>query len=225
MNNKENKYWYLRNHKLFSVMSNSQIEELCIITRYKTAKKGEIIYFADDSVKRIYFLKKGTVKIVEAGDNGKEIIKEILQTGDLFGEITLDVNSDSHEYAQAVSNEVVICTFLLENFEKILETYPDIAFKFTKMVGFKLKRMQNNYSNLVFKDVKMRLISFLKEWAEKEGEKTQDGTLLKNYLTHQDIAGLVCSTRQTVNELLNRFEQEGKIKYSRKHIVIKDLLS
>jgi len=80
----ETQYWYLRNHKLFSVLSNMQIEELCIITKYKKAGKGEIIYFSEVPDQRIYILKKGNIKIVEADNQGNEIIKEILIPGDLL---------------------------------------------------------------------------------------------------------------------------------------------
>ncbi len=219
----ETKYWHLRNHKLFSVMSNKQIEELCVIVNYKKAHKGEIIYFADEDVKRIYFLKKGTVKIVETDNSGTEIIKEILQTGDLFGEITLDSGNENHEFAQAVSKEVVICSFLLQNFEHVLSEHPDIAFRFSKLIGFRFKKMRNNYSNLVFKDVKTRLKIFLKEWAEKEGVKTGNEIVIPNYLTHQEIASLVCTTRQTVTQILNEWETSDLLHYSRKEILIKEL--
>ncbi|TND05097.1 MAG: Crp/Fnr family transcriptional regulator [Bacteroidetes bacterium] len=221
--NTEIKYWHLRNHKLFSVLDNTQIEELCIIMSYKKAHKGEIIYFADEEVKRIYFLKKGTIKIAETGENGNEAIREILQQGDLFGEITLDQGNETPEYAQAMSKEVVICSFRLEDFEQLLEKYPSLALKFTKLVGFRFKRLKNSYSNLIFKDVRTRLIAFLKDWAEKEGIKNGTSVVLENFLTHQDLASLVCSTRQTVTQLMNELEDRGLIRYSRKEIVIPDL--
>ncbi len=221
--NSEIKYWHLRNHKLFSVLNNEQIEELCIIMKYKKALRNEIIYLSDESDKRIYFLKKGKVKIVEVGMNGNEIIKEILHPGDLFGEISLDHDMGNPEYAQAISPEVFICSFTLNNFENVLETYPSIALRFTKLVGFRLKRLNNSYSNLVFKDVKSRLLEFIKDWARREGTQSGLAVSIKNYLTHQDMASLICSTRQTVTQLMNELVEEGKITYSRKEIVIKDI--
>ena len=218
----EIKYWHLRNHKLFSVLNNTQIEELCIIMKYKTALRNEIIYFSDEVEKRIYILKKGTVKIVEMGENGNEIIKEILQAGDLFGEISLDPGIGNPEYAQALSKEVFICSFTMDSFEKVLELHPSVALKYTKLVGFRFKRLKNSYSNLVFKDVKTRLKEFLMEWANKEGQRIGLGIAVENYLTHQDIASLICATRQTVTQLLNELVQERKIVYSRKEIIVMD---
>jgi CRP/FNR family transcriptional regulator, cyclic AMP receptor protein len=223
--NSEIKYWHLRNHKLFSVLNNRQIEELCVIIKYKKAHRNEIIYFSDEDVKRIYFLKKGRVKIVEPGENGQEVIKEILSQGDLFGEIALDHGKGTPEYAQAISSEVDICSFTLDHFERVLEKYPEIALKFTKLVGFRFKQLRNNYSNLVFKDVKARLRDYLKDWADREGEKQGLSVVMKNYLTHQDLASLVCSTRQTVNQILNEMVSDGEISYSRKEIRINNFES
>lgn len=220
---RETQYWYLRNHKLFSVLSNAQIDELCILTRYMKAAKGDIIYFSDEPEKRIYILKKGHIKIVDADTQGNEIIKEILMPGDLLGEISLDPGESGHEYAMAMSKEVIICTFRMADFERLLEKFPEIALKYTKIVGWRFKRIRNNYSNLVFKDVRSRLITFFRDWANREGNNVDGHVHLDNYLTHQDIAGLVCATRQTVTQVLNELESEGLIHYSRKEVIIPDL--
>lgn len=217
----EVKYWHLRDHQLFSLLTNAQIEDLCIITRYKKAYKNEVIYFANESVKRIYLLKKGMIKIAEYGQDDKEITKDILQQGDLFGELSLDnEHSTSGEFAQAMSDEVIICTFLLSDFEKVLQQNPSVAISFTKLVGLKLKQLESRYNNLVFKDVKTRLQIFLNDWATKEGVKEGNNIAIQNYLTQQEIANLVCSTRQTVTQLLNDLQNEGKISYTRKKIVL-----
>ena len=221
--NNEIKYWYLRDHKLFWVLSNEQIKQLCLISNYKKAKKGEIIYFADTDTPMIFLLKKGNIKIAEVDENGNECIKEIIQKGDLFGELSLDTSTSSNEYAEVLTSEVAICGFLLTDFEKLMERYPDLAMSYLKIVGFKFKRLKNNYSNLVFKDAKSRLIHFLKEWAVKEGKIEGNQATIPNYLTQQDIAHIICTTRQTATHLLKEFEIKGLLVYNRKEIVIPDM--
>ncbi|HEY1045811.1 MAG TPA: Crp/Fnr family transcriptional regulator [Bacteroidia bacterium] len=216
----ELKYWYLRNHKLFWVLSNSQIKQLCIISRFKQAKKGDIIYLPNDDVPKVYFLKKGNIKIVFNDDQGNEIIKDIIRTGDLFGELGLQEGTDSEEQAVALTNDVVICSFLLADFENLMQQYPDLAISYTKLVGFQLRRIKNNYSNLVFKDAKSRLISFLKDWCEKEGQIIGTEIQIKNYLTQNEIAQIICTSRQTATQLLNEMEESGILKYDRKLITI-----
>ncbi len=83
--------------------------------------------------------------------------------------------------------------------------------------------MENKYANLVFKDVRSRFIGFLKDWSSKEGVVSQNEVVLKNYLTHQDIASLICSTRQTVTSLFNELKENGTLDYSRTEIITKNM--
>lgn len=219
----ELKYWYLRDHKLFWTLSMSQIKQLCIITGFKKAKKGDIIYFSSSDVPRIYLLKKGNIKIVSIDEDGNETIKEILQKGDLFGELSLEADENVNEYAKVLTNEVSICSFLLSDFEDLLVRNPTLALSYTKFVGLKMKRFKNNYSNLVSKDAKSRLISFLKDWATREGTFEGNKVTIENYLTQNDISQIICTSRQTATLLLNELEEKNLIYYNRKEIIIDDI--
>ena len=217
------KYWYLRDHKLFRTLSFGQIRQLCIITGFKKAQKGEIIYFSSSDLPRIFLLKKGNIKIVAVDEGGNETIKDIIQKGDLFGELTLEADSQSNEYAKVLSDDVAICSFLMSDFEDLLLRNPSLALSYTKFVGLKMKRIKNSYSNLISKDAKTRLFQFLKDWAEKEGKKIEDKVVIENYLTQNDIAQIICTSRQTATQLLNEMETNGTIVYSRKEIIITDI--
>ncbi len=219
----ELKYWYLRDHKLFWTLSMSQIKQLCIIVGYKKAKKGDIIYFSSSDVPRIFLLKKGNIKIVEIDDDGNETIKDIIQKGDLFGELTLETDNQSDEYAKVLSDDVAICSFLMSDFEDLLLRNPSLALSYTKFVGLKMKRIRNSYSNLISKDAKTRLYQFLKDWADKEGNKEGNKVTIENYLTQNDIAQIICTSRQTATLLLNEMEEKGIIQYNRKEISISDI--
>ncbi|MFN0201731.1 MAG: Crp/Fnr family transcriptional regulator [Bacteroidia bacterium] len=219
----ELKYWYLRDHRLFGVLSNEQLKQLCVITNYKKAKKGEIIYLGESEKPRIYFLKKGNIKITEIDEEGNEMIREILQKGDIFGELSLSSVSTGNEVAQVLSADVAICSFLVEDFEKVMQKYPELAVSYIKMVGFKFKRLTNSYTNLVQKDARTRLVHFLKDWAKREGTFDGEKVTLQNYLTQYDIARIICTSRQTATQLLNDLETLGILQYNRKEIMIPNL--
>lgn len=219
----ELKYWYLRDHKLFWTLSMSQIQQLCIITGFKKAKKGDVIYFSSSDVPRVFLLKKGNIKIVAVDEDGNETIKDIIQKGDLFGELTLENDVNSNEYAKALTDEIIICSFLLSDFENLLLQNPSLALSYTKFVGLKMKRIKNSYANLISKDAKTRLYQFLKDWAEREGKRTNNRVVLENYLTQNDIAQIICTSRQTTTQLLNEMETKGLLYYNRKEIIIEDI--
>lgn len=219
----ELKYWYLRDHKLFRTLSFAQIKQLCIITGYKKAKKGDVIYFSSSDVPRVFLLKKGNIKIVSIDEDGNETIKDIIQKGDLFGELELDSDTNSNEYAKALTDEVAICSFLLSDFENLLLKHPNLALSYTKFVGLKMKRLKNNYANLMSKDAKTRLVSFLKDWSEREGKREGNKVFIENYLTQNDIAQIICTSRQTTTILLKELEENGLMYYGRKEIIIEDI--
>jgi CRP/FNR family transcriptional regulator len=219
----ELKYWYLRDHKLFWTLSMSQIKQLCIITGFKKAKKGDIIYFSSSDVPRVFLLKKGNIKIVSVDEDGNETIKDIIEKGDLFGELTLENDRNSNEYAKALTDDVAICSFLLSDFEDLLLRNPSLALSYTKFVGLKLKRIKNNYANLVSKDAKTRLLTFIKDWAERDGKKDGNRVTIQNYLTQNDIAQIICTSRQTATVLLNELVENGLMHYGRKEIIIDDI--
>lgn len=215
----DHKFWHLRNHKLFKSLKNSEIDDLCIIMRFKEGKKGDLIFFDDQDEPRVYLLKKGRIKIVDSNENGDEIIKDIIVQGELFGELSMAGGSEEvTEYARVLTPSVTICSFRVQEFQTLMGKHPDLALHYTTFIGLRLKRLQNRYSNLFFKDVKMRLIDFFQELIKSEGVAKEGCTVIQNYLTHQDIAGLICTTRQTVNQLINDMERDGWLKYDRKEI-------
>lgn len=216
------KYWYLRDHKLFRTLSLMQIKQLCIVTGFKKAAKDEIIYFSSSKVPRIYLLKKGNIKIVDVDEEGNETIKDIIQKGDLFGALTLENDDQSNEYAKVLTDSVVVCSFLMSDFEELLLRNPSLALSYTKFVGLKMKRIKNSYSNLINKSAKSRLLYFFKEWSNKEGIKTDNLIRIENYLTQNDIAQIICTSRQTTTQLIKELEINNILTYNRKEIVIID---
>ena len=92
------------------------------------------------------------------------------------------------------------------------------------MVGDKLKIMGTKYSDLIFKDVKTRVVNFFKLNAENEGKWDGKKVILNMYLTHQDIANYTAASRQTVSTIINELIKDGKIIYlGRKKVVIPDI--
>jgi CRP/FNR family transcriptional regulator, cyclic AMP receptor protein len=214
-------FWYLRNHQIFSQLSDVEVQQLCIMSGFKNGYKNETIYFSDEPLNRIYILKRGMIKICAQDEKGNEIIKDIIKEGDVFGELSLSITGNSHEYAKVISDEVSICSFKVNDFEDVISNNPSISLRYNKMLGDKLRKLENRYQNLVFKDVKSRLKIFLNEWAQTEGKKTDMGIEIHNYLTHQDLAEIICSTRQTVTQLLGELVKEELLSYTRSKIMLK----
>jgi CRP-like cAMP-binding protein len=221
----DNKFWYLRNHKLFEQLTTNEIEDLCIISDMKNANKHDIIPFSNAEVKKIFILKVGTVKICREDKNGREIITEMLTNGDIFGHINSG-NEVSNEYAKVLSDKVKLCFFEASNFDKVLKRSINLSIKYTDSVNEKLLSFKQKYEDLIFKDVDTRVSDFFKRYARHHGKSKGNAIEMEMVLTHQDIAEYTASSRQSVTTKINKLIEEGKIIYQgRKKVIIPDVTS
>lgn len=216
------KYWYLHEHQLFSKLSFAEIDALCILKKFKKSKKNELLDLPFSEKERIYFLKKGTIKLIRINDQGEEVLMDILQKNDLFGNLNLDNDSNGDDFFKVVSDEAILCTFYREKLEEVMVRKPDFALDYIKFIGFHFKKLQNSYKNILFKDAKTRLLLLLNMIMDKENVTTSSYAL-PNYLTQKDIAQLICTTRQTIITLFKELENEGMLAYAQKEISIPDV--
>ncbi len=220
----DKKMLLIRNYDLWGHLSDADYEELDFVHRYIEAKKGEYIYFEAFNHNKLYFIKEGYIRIGFIDEEGNEVIKEIIQQGELFGQFTLEKNNLNGEFAQAYKADVSLCAFNIEDFEKLLRRKPEIALKYTKQVGNKLRFIQNRLLNLLNKDVKARLLNFFWQLSQMNlADATAEGFCIPNYLTHEDIAHLVGSSRQTVTTTINELAVEKILSYNRQQICFPDV--
>jgi CRP/FNR family cyclic AMP-dependent transcriptional regulator len=220
----DKKMLLIRNYDLWNHISDEEYEELNFVHNFIEAKKGGYIYFEAFNHNKLYFIKEGYIKIGCIDEAGNEVIKEIIQQGELFGQFTLEKNNLNGEFAQAYKADVSLCAFNIDDFEKLLNRKPEIALKYTKQVGNKLRNIQNRLVNLLNKDVKTRLLNFF--WQLLQLNTTDDKPeerCIPNYLTHEDIAHLVGSSRQTVTTMINELAGEGVLSYNRQQICFPDV--
>lgn len=214
----------IRRHDFFAQLTNDDYESLNILHNFKEAKKNEYIYFEAHQHRNLYFVKDGFVKIGYYDKEGNEVIKEIIGSGDIFGQVTLEEKNLEGEFAQAYKADVSLCMFRVEEFTKLLERKPQLAIRFTQQVGSKLNRLEFRMINLLQRDVRSRLLYFFYTVMQQYKNFMHGNCFtMPNFLTHDDVARLIGSSRQTVTTMLSILEQEGLITFSRQQIHIVDV--
>ena len=220
--NSEIAYLHLRSHRMFSNLAKDQLYRILDEMTLKRKRKGDLLDSSAPNSSYLHFILKGKVKVQNLNQDGHEITKGIIKDGDYFGDIVSPMNS-AYEYGTVISDELVYFTLTTQHFEELSIEIPELALSLSKEVTLKLKGLENRYASLVDDDVQTRLIDFFNEWASEEGEKLGPEVSLKNYLTHNDIANLISTCRQTVTSILNRMKTKGNILYSRSKIVIPNI--
>ena len=214
----------IRNFDLFSCISDQEYEDLNLEHHFITAPKDSYIYFEPDQLNKLFFLKKGYIKIGRINDQGEEEVREIIRRGEVFGQITLEKGNPMGEFAKAHRANVSLCAFRIDDFEALLRTKPEMAILFSKKVGRQLHQTGNRIANLLRKDVRERLVHFLGDLMVQMGLKPGDRAFSgENFLTHEDIARLIGASRQTVTTLLGELASEGLVEVTRTRLECPDV--
>lgn len=219
----KSKLWYLENFNLFSNLKEDSMMELNKIAKEKEIDKNQPIYFPNEPSSSIFMLKMGRVKISRYSDDGKEMIMAFINPGEVFGEMAYLGEGERTDIAITVEPSY-ICAINKDDFAQFIEKNPALNLKVTRIIGLKLKKYSERIEDLVFKDAKQRVVSFITKLAEENGKKVGDQIFVKPFLKHQDIADLTACARQTVNDVLTDLREKKIIDFDRKKLVVNDLI-
>ena len=214
--------WYFESVNLYNILCPHKVKTMGDKHEFKNYKRDQYIYFPEESADYIYMIARGRVKIGHYLDDGREIVKGILTTGELFGELALAGEEKRSDFAQAME-ETVICPLRIDDLKSLMREDKELSFRLLKLVGLRLMRMERKMELLVFKDARTRIVEFLKDAASWKGKKVGFETMIPTRLTHKDIAALTGTSRQTVTTILNELKDHNLINFDRKKILIRDL--
>ncbi len=210
------KYWFLEEFNLFRKLGLVTMMSICEILEMENIDKGSIIHLQSADKKCIFFLKKGTVKIV---DKNTHTVKYVAKRGNIFGELSLyDEDMASEEVAYALE-DCIICYIESEKMEELMQKHKSLKNGVLKIYGTRIKRLERKLHDLLYKDSGVRIKEFIEDYVTQFGAPNEEGNLVaKNLLTHKDIAGLTNTSRQTVSNTLSAMRKDGHIKYDTKFI-------
>ncbi|MBI3610455.1 MAG: Crp/Fnr family transcriptional regulator [Nitrospirae bacterium] len=152
-------------------------------------------------------------------EDGKELTLAILEPGEVFGEMEVLEGMPRDTVAEAL-DDVSICVMQRSDFEALLKKDPNTNIRLTKLIGLRLKKIESRIEDLVFKDVPARLAHLLFELSKEFGVQENGQTRLSVKLSHQELANLIGSTRETVTATLGDFKRRGLIAFDGRRLVI-----
>ncbi len=219
----EVKIAFLEQFPLFSVLSDEEKGKLAGMLEYQVKPRYSFIYMTDEPSDVVYFLARGAVKIGTHSSDGKEVIKSLIHPLAMFGELGLIGESKRQDFAQVLKENVHLYSIKVDEFKLLMRQNFDLCSKVMELFGSRLMRAESKLESLIFKDARTRIIEFIKEAVDKRGRRVGFEMLLKHSLTHQDIANITCTSRQTVTLVLNELKKSDLIYFNRGKILVRDM--
>jgi CRP/FNR family cyclic AMP-dependent transcriptional regulator len=213
------RFWLLKHCGLFERLSAEQLQRLEGRSRTRDYRRGNPVYLPADEASGVLLLTKGRVKICGFSADGKQSILSFINPGELFGELSIFDESPREEYAEAVDDSVIVL-IPRDVMLRLMEECPDLTLGVTRLIGLRRRRIERRLKYLLFRSNRERLVHLLLELAEQYGRRDGDGVSIELKLSHQDLANIIGSTRETVTVLLGELQSEGIVKLARRKIVL-----
>ena len=212
---------FFKKFPLFADLDDRELQAIAAVAKTRRYAKEDVIFHADESGDVFCLIKDGQVKITMISPEGKEIILSLLGPGDFFGEMAL--LDDEPRSATVVATEPLeLVTIWRSDFLQILAENFDITKKVLAEISRRLRTASNRIESLATMDVYGRLARFFLDLAKDQGKVLDNGYVAVTRPTHQAIANMIGTSRETVSRLIhdlmrqNLLLSEGKTIYLRK---------
>jgi len=212
---------FLKQSHLFKGLYDGDIGELEQVSRMDSCERKKSIYRPEDPSDSIYIIRSGRVKITRVTEDGKEIILGLLKNGDIFGEMAILENGPRGTFAEALDSTIYY-QINVEDLYRIMRRKPTVIIRLARIIGRRRLEAENSMENLLHKGVRERLAGQLLKLSKDYGVKDSRGSMLRIKITHQDLANLIGSSRETVSLILGDLRREGVIDIEERKIIIKD---
>ncbi len=202
-------------------MSQEELSSLAALATLQEVRRRRVIFLPGDPGTSVFFVNGGRVKISRVTRDGKELTLAYRGPGEIFGELCLVDGGPRAEMAEAMENALV-SEIPRAEFERLLETHPRMGLRLVKTLCERRRELENTVEKLVFHDVNAKLAELLLQLADDYGVDDARGTLVAVKITHQEMANLIGSTRETVSLTLSQFKRKKLIATEGRKIILSD---
>src|SRR5579864_3997044 len=182
-------------------------------------KKGQIIYNQDQPSTSIHLVIDGKVKVCRLADDGRQVVVDIYQPDEFFGESAFLGLAQRTEIAVALENTKVM-TWTTSEIEEITMKRPKLAIALLQLLVQRSMDFGYRIESFSVDNIARRLARTLIRFSERLGARNEDGSIQMIPFTHELLSQYVGTSREIVTHYMNQFRRQGYLRYSRKGIML-----
>jgi len=179
--------------------------------------KGRRIYGLDQPSMGLYLVIAGKVKICRTGVDNREVVVDIYQTDEFFGESAFVGESHRSETAIALENTKLMI-WTINEIEELATRRPRLAIALLQLLVQRSMDFGSRIESFAVDNISRRLARTLIRFSERLGHETPDGSVQMIPFTHEFLSQYVGTSREIVTHYMTRFRRQGYLRYSRKGI-------
>jgi len=208
----------IRSVPLFSTLSDDEFNQLAHIFVARAYRKNQVIFMEEETGTYMYLVLSGKVKVAKASAGGKETILAIHRTGDFFGEMSLLDGKTSPATVSAMEDSKIISVSGAD-FHKYLLHNEKVMLQLIQVLCARLRQVwQTQTLSSSTADARIRM--GVHQLAQKHGIRDAHGIIIDLKITHQELAEMVGTSRETVTRVLTRLREQGIIEVDQRRITL-----
>lgn len=213
--------WYLKKIPILAELGPEVLARLAERIQLREVRRREVVYLPGDPGNSMFIVNGGRIKISKVTRDGKALTLNYCGPSEVFGETCLIEGGPREEMAEAMENSM-ITELERSDVEKLLQNHAHFGFQLTRILAGRRRELENKLETLVFRDVTSKLAELLLNLAEEYGVEDSRGTMVALKITHQELANLIGSTRETVSLTLSQFKRKKLICTEGRKVIISD---
>ncbi len=210
---------FIRRVPLFATLSDAEFKNLEHVFVVRTYRRNQVVFLEEETGKYMYIVLAGKVKVTKATTGGKENLLAIHQTGDFFGEMAL-LDGKTAPATVSAMEDCRIVSIAAQDFHNILMRNEKVVQQIIQVLCTRLRQSWGQLQKLTYGSAEARIGAGLMQLARRHGVQDSRGIIINLRITHQELAEMVGTARETVTRTLADLKNHGVIQLEHRRIVI-----
>jgi CRP/FNR family transcriptional regulator, cyclic AMP receptor protein len=205
---------------LFSKLTSQELMAIHSAMIQKAFTTGDIIVHEDDAENQTFFIiVSGSVHVTVLSSEGKQAILATLRSGAFFGEMAI-LDGEPRSASVVAAEPCKLLMLYRKSFLQILQEYPKITIAMLIEMSHRLRRSNRQINSLSMMSVYGRVADVLLQLSKGNGRKVGSMIVIESRPSHQTIADMAGTSRETVSRVLSQLQKKGYLTITRKRLVI-----
>lgn len=203
---------HLRESEIFRDLTADQLRDVANSSSMATCERGRIFYEPGETGEVLFILKEGSVALYRMTEDGRKLVTGTVQAGSVFGEMSLLGQGMADSYAEALE-DCTLCVMSREDVVRLVTRYPAIAVRMLDRLAEQLRQAEERLTDVAYRPVHARVANTLLRLTGVDDVV---------HLSHQDLAEIVGTHRETVTRALRQLRETGLVELDRMQVRVID---
>ena len=207
---------HLRKIPLLANLSDEEMARVKAELRIRQYARRDIVLQKGGAGDALLFLLSGQLQVIDITEDGRAIGLRILMPGDFFGEIAV-INGSTRSASIVALSSVLVALLPRATALHLFSHSPSVANQMLRHLAQKIQRDSEFRALLSIHNTAKRIYTFLALMKKKEGDNLE---VVENLPTHQDIANMINTSRETVTRTILTLINQGIVKKETRRLII-----